>query len=153
MPDMKTNGRNVLPDRPLRRRGGTPRVTLSAIGRFARQLGERFRPDRIILFGSYAWGRPNEDSDVDLLIVMPAASETNQAIRMRLALDAPFPLDLIVRTPEHLQESLVQENWFLREIVSNGKVLYEKGDETLDSQSRGRSSRCKAPRKLPADAS
>ena len=56
-------------------------------------------PDKIILFGSYAYGQPHESSDVDLLVVMPAYDETNQAIRIINALEAPFSLDLIVRTP------------------------------------------------------
>jgi hypothetical protein len=53
----------------------SPDIPLAAIRRFARQLGERFHPDRIILFGSYAYGQPNPGSDVDLLVVMPTSSE------------------------------------------------------------------------------
>ena len=70
----------------------SPNIPLSAIRRFARKLGERFHPDRIILFGSYAYGEPHAGSDVDLLVVMPAASEVNQAIRMTLAFEPPFAL-------------------------------------------------------------
>ncbi|MGC8641910.1 MAG: nucleotidyltransferase domain-containing protein [Isosphaeraceae bacterium] len=56
----------------------SPHVPRSAIHKFARQLGERFDPDRIILFGSYAYGKPHPASDVDLLVVMPAANEINE---------------------------------------------------------------------------
>jgi predicted nucleotidyltransferase len=49
-------------------------VPMSAIRRYARQVAERFDPDKIILFGSYAYGKPTPDSDVDLLVVMPTRS-------------------------------------------------------------------------------
>ena len=49
-------------------------VPLRVIRRFARQVAERFRPEKIILFGSYACGTPHADSDVDILVVMPAQS-------------------------------------------------------------------------------
>src|SRR5947209_5257396 len=102
----------------------SPNVPLAAIRKFARQIGDRFQPDRIILFGSYAYGRPHEESDVDLLVVMPASNQINQAIRLSLAFEPPFSLDLIVRTPEHLRRGLEEGDWFLREIVARGKVLY-----------------------------
>src|SRR3990172_9516507 len=91
----------------------SPNIPLAAIRRFARQLGERFHPDRIILFGSYAYGRPHAGSDVDLLVIMPAASEVNQSIRMTLAFEPPFPLDLIVRTPAKLERRLAEGDSFL----------------------------------------
>ena len=80
---------------------GLPDISMPAIRRYVPQIADRFKPDKIILFGSFAYGEPNEDSDVDLLVVMPCPNETSQAIRIRLALDAPFPMDLIVRTPKN----------------------------------------------------
>jgi predicted nucleotidyltransferase len=77
------------------------------------------------LFGSYAYGEPNADSDVDLLVVMPARNEIDQSIKIRLALEAPFPMDLLVRTPKKLKERLERGDLFTTHIVSNGKVLYE----------------------------
>src|SRR5437588_1911027 len=115
-----------------------PNVPLSAIRRFARRLGERFKPDRIVLFGSYAYGRLHAESDVDLLVIMPAANRKVQAVRMSLAFEAPFSLDLIVRTPEQLRRGLEEEDWFLREIVARGKVVYEKKDGPVGSQGGGR---------------
>jgi predicted nucleotidyltransferase len=119
----------------------SPDIPLSAIRRFARQLGERFHPDQIILFGSYANGQPHAASDVDLLVVMPAANEVNQSIRMTLAFEPPFPLDLIVRTPTKLRRRLAEGDSFLEEIVTRGIVLYEKRNGPLDTQGRGRSRR------------
>src|SRR5437660_5983656 len=99
-------------------------VPLSAIRRFARQVAERFHPDKIILFGSHAYGTPHADSDVDILVVMPCRNEFDQATKTRSAIDAPFAMDLIVRTPYALQWRLKEGNWFLREITSKGKALY-----------------------------
>src|SRR5438105_544876 len=114
------------------------KVRMPAIRSFARRLGERFRPDKIILFGSYCYGSPHDASDVDLLVVMPAASQINQAIRMSLAFEPPFPLDLIVRTPGNLRRGLEDGDWFLQEIVAKGKTLYEKADGEVGSQGRER---------------
>ena len=100
-------------------------VPVRVIRRFARDVAERFAPEKIILFGSHAYGTPHEDSDVDILVVMPARNELDQAVRIRLAVDYRFPLDLLVRTPRNLAWRLAEGDSFLREIVSKGKVLYE----------------------------
>jgi uncharacterized protein len=114
----------------------SPDIPLAAIRCFARQLGERFHPDRIILFGSYAYGQPHADSDVDFLVVMPAASEVNQAIRMTLAFEPPFPLDLIVRTPTKLKRRLAEGDRFLTQIVTQGKVVYDARNRPLGAEGR-----------------
>jgi uncharacterized protein len=101
-------------------------IPMPVIRRYARQVAKRFAPDKIILFGSYAYGKPHADSDVDLLIIMQARNEIDQSIRIRWAVPAPFPMDLLVRTPENLKWRLEEGDWFLREVVGQGKVLYEK---------------------------
>src|SRR5260370_39940941 len=111
-------------------------VTLSAIRKLAREIAERFQPEKIILFGSHAYGRPHADSDVDLLVVIPARNELDQALRIRLAVDYRFPLDLLVRTPRNLAWRLAEGDSFLREVVSKGKVLYEKADQGVGSKGR-----------------
>ena len=85
---------------------------------------EEFHPDKIILFGSYAYGTPNQDSDVDLLVVMPARNQHDQAVRIRWRLAAPFPVDLIVSTPKQMTWRLKEGESFTTEIVSKGKLLY-----------------------------
>src|SRR5260370_14342069 len=82
------------------------------IRRYARAIAEEFHPDRIILFGSHAYGTPHEDSDVDLLVVMPARRQGSMAYKISLALQAPFPMDLIVRTPEQLRRRLADGHLF-----------------------------------------
>jgi predicted nucleotidyltransferase len=111
------------------------RVPRPAITRLAREIAQRFRPNKIILFGSYAYGNPTPDSDVDLLVVMPAKNETSQAARIRLAVDCDFPLDVLVRTPKTLRWRLKEGDWFLREIVARGKVLYEKAHRRVVAKS------------------
>ncbi|HEV3079237.1 MAG TPA: nucleotidyltransferase domain-containing protein [Gemmataceae bacterium] len=128
------------------------KIPMSVIRRFARRVAEQFQPNQIILFGSHAYGRPHADSDVDILVVMAARNVTDQAIRIRQAVQAPFPMDLIVRTPQYVAWGLQEGDWFLREIVSQGKVLYEKGDKAVGAKSRRRlSNSAKAARgKNPA---
>jgi predicted nucleotidyltransferase len=74
-----TPGRYVQPYRYP-----SPNIPMSAIRRFARQIAERFQPQKIILFGSYAYGTPHEESDVDLLVVMPTRNATAESVRMPL---------------------------------------------------------------------
>jgi predicted nucleotidyltransferase len=123
----------------------SPNIPMAAIRRYARQIAEKFDPEKIILFGSYAYGTPHEWSDVDILVVMPAYDEIRLSIRITLTVRAPFSLDLIVRTPDNLRRGLEEEDWFLREIIAKGKVVYEKADETLGAKSRGRLRRRKNP--------
>jgi predicted nucleotidyltransferase len=118
---------------------GRWRVSPAAIRAFARQVAERFRPDRIILFGSYAYGRPHKYSDVDILVIVPARNEIDKSVQILNALDPPFDADLIVRTPRNLEWRLREGDWFLREVVTRGKVLYEKTDGGLGPKSRSRS--------------
>jgi predicted nucleotidyltransferase len=75
-------------------------VPMRVIRRYARAIGEEFHPDKVILFGSHAYGVPQKDSDVDLLVVMPTRDGHAQAVRILWRLAAPFPLDLLVRTPK-----------------------------------------------------
>src|SRR6267142_7071972 len=108
------------------------------IRRYARAIAEEFQPDKIILFGSFAYGTPHEDSDVDLLVVMPARDRHNQAVRILWRLAAPFPLDLIIRTPKEMKWRLEEGESFLTTIVSQGKVLYEKDDAGVGQEGRAR---------------
>src|SRR5258708_11208362 len=106
-------------------------VPMSAIRKYARRVAEQFNPDRVILFGSYAYGIPTPDSDVDLLVVMPTRDQFGQAARIAESIDRGFPLDLLVRTPHVLEQRLRWGDGFLGEIVGRGKVLYEKADRGM----------------------
>jgi predicted nucleotidyltransferase len=113
-------------------------IPMRVIRRFARAVAERFDPDKIILFGSYAYGTPHADSDVDILVVMPAYNQASKARRIAREVEAPFPMDLIVRTPEELRWRLAEGDLFHTEIVSKGKVLYEKSNARVGAKSRSR---------------
>jgi uncharacterized protein len=117
-------------------RYASPNIPLSAISRFARRIAERFQPDKIILFGSYAYGTPHNESDVDLLVIMRTRNAIDQSIRIKTAFERPFSLDLIVRTPYQIERGLKDDNWFLREIMEKGKVLYEARDCQVGSKGR-----------------
>jgi len=90
------------------------------------QVAERFHPQQVILFGSYAYGQPSKDSDVDLLVVMPhdghpalMASEIRKNVR------SGFPLDLIVRSPDEIRRRMSIGDGFIQEIMNRGQPLYE----------------------------
>jgi predicted nucleotidyltransferase len=124
----------------------SPNIPLSAIRRFARRIAERFRPDKIILFGSYGYGTPHAESDVDLLVIMPTRNAIDQAIRIELAFERPFSVDIHVRTPYQIKQGLKEGDcdWFLREVMEKGKVLYEAPHGSVGEQSGGRRVRRKS---------
>jgi predicted nucleotidyltransferase len=89
-------------------------------------IAHEFHPQRIILFGSYAWGKPTPDSDVDLLVILPFDGKSWQmASRIRSQARPLFPIDLMVRSPEQVSVRLKQGEPFLKEITDQGIVLYE----------------------------
>lgn len=101
-------------------------ISRDEIQAFVDQVVRQFRPWRVILFGSYAYGRPTADSDVDLMVVMPhQGSGPETATRIRLACPRTFPLDLIVRTPAEVRRRTRMGDPFLREVTSKGIVLHE----------------------------
>ena len=105
-------------------------MTINAkIQDLCRQIVENFQPQKVILFGSYAYGKPNEDSDIDLLVVMPYEGRNSQkAIEILSKIKTPMPLDLLVRTAEQVKERIEMEDFFMQDIVSKGKVLYEENN-------------------------
>jgi predicted nucleotidyltransferase len=101
-------------------------VTMNQIEELSRRIGREFHADRVVLFGSYARGAVTEDSDVDLLVILPFEGKSViQSVEIRMRLRPAFPVDLIVRTPEKVRERLAMGDDFIREILEEGKVLYE----------------------------
>ena len=93
---------------------------------YSDELAKRFRPQKIVLFGSHASRQATKDSDVDMLVVMPhKGPAATQAARIRQQVRAPFALDLIVRSPDVLKRRLKLGDSFLKAIMIEGKVLYE----------------------------
>lgn len=107
-------------------------VKRAEIRRYARDVSRQFNPERIILFGSYADGRPDADSDVDLLIVMDhPGRDVDQAFAIRKTIKRSFPLDLVVRTPSELKRRLRQKDTFLTRICTTGKTLYDRRSQRM----------------------
>ncbi len=104
------------------------KVSLRAIRTYVRQVAKQFQPEKIILFGSYAYGTPHEESDVDLLIVMPCRNPGDMAFKIRCAIEPPFAAHIVVRTPYTMEWRLREGDSFLNEIVAKGKVIYEPPD-------------------------
>src|SRR5215211_2826928 len=117
-------------------------IPMRVIRRYARQIAEKFRPEKIILFGSRAWGTPHADSDVDLMVIMPAWNELSKAGHIRSAVPAPFPMDLLVRTPAEWAWRLADGDMFIGQIAMCGKVLYEAVHPGVGRKGRGRLPTC-----------
>ncbi len=96
------------------------------ISALCNQIVELFSPSKIFLFGSYASGSPHPDSDVDLLVILPfEGNSPRQAAEILTKTNPSFPIDLLVRTPEQVQQRIDIGDFFLSEIVENGRMLYE----------------------------
>ena len=101
-------------------------VALNDIEQFGKRIGEQFGAEKVILFGSHAEGTATEDSDVDLLVIVPFEGRSvDQSVKIRMELRPAFPVDLIVRTPEKVHQRIEMGDDFMREILEEGKVLYE----------------------------
>jgi predicted nucleotidyltransferase len=109
-------------------------VTKEQVRELVQRIVGAFDPERIILFGSYASGKPTPDSDVDLLIVMEDSKRSTQR-STRIAytlLDMPFPIDILVRTQKELEYRLHIGDYFIQEILEQGQVLYERNQQVPD---------------------
>ncbi len=104
------------------------RVTRRQIRAVVDRIVKFADPDKVILFGSYAYGKPNADSDVDLLVIMESDERpAKRATRIELnLLDVPFPMDILVRTPSEVAQRLEMQDYFIQEITGQGHVLYER---------------------------
>ena len=101
-------------------------VEIEKIRRLSERIAQEFQPERIILFGSYAYGRPTIDSDVDILVVMPFKGKpARKALEIINRVDPSFPIDLLVRTPGQVRRRIADNDFFMREIFERGQILYE----------------------------
>jgi uncharacterized protein len=121
--------------------GGLPCNATTLVKRFQIQafsnaIAREFRPRKIVLFGSYAYGKPTENSDVDVLAIMPFNRKRGRkSLEIRQRIPAEFPLDLIVRTPEFIAQRLAWGDCFIQEILTKGNVLYEATDSGVGGKS------------------
>ena len=94
------------------------------------KIVQELNPEKIVLFGSYAYGNPNPDSDVDLLVIMKtkASPKDRSWAVSRLLLPRPFPVDILVKTPREVKQGLETGDFFLKEVLTRGKVLYDRSE-------------------------
>jgi predicted nucleotidyltransferase len=96
------------------------------IQNITQQIIEKYKPEKIILFGSAARGEPNLDSDVDFLIIkketpLYGADRIRELSRI---IERNIPVDLLIYRPEEFQKRLQMGDPFLKSILEEGKVLY-----------------------------
>jgi predicted nucleotidyltransferase len=111
-------------------RGMTP-VSEDAFKALIGRVAQTLKPEKIILFGSYAYGEPTPDSDVDLLVILDtdAPRTERQWAVSRLLVPRLFPVDILVKTPAEIEEALRSADFFVREILTRGQVLYERDEQ------------------------
>jgi predicted nucleotidyltransferase len=92
------------------------------------KLVREFQPEKVILFGSWAWGTPTRDSDVDLFIVQDASESTRETARRvdGSIFPRPFPIDIIVYRPEQVERRMQLGDFFIKKILNEGRTLYAK---------------------------
>ncbi len=100
---------------------------IQQIKEMAAFIRTRFNTEKIILFGSYAYGEPTKDSDVDFFIIIDTKLKPiKQAVLIKKELNnrfgIRFPMDIIVRTPEFVQKRK-DEDFFIKKILNNGMYL------------------------------
>lgn len=91
-------------------------------------IKERFTPLKIILFGSYAYGNPKEESDIDLLVIMETKEHyPKESAKIRLYLDEHsskvYPMEILVRSPQEIEKRIAQNDFFIKTILEKGIEL------------------------------
>src|SRR2546429_9538731 len=98
----------------------SPKVP-AQIRRLCKRIAQEFKPEKIILFGSHAYGQPTPESDLDLLVVMQFEGDLlEQAVAILNRLNVLMPIDLLFRTPEQIRHRLDMGDSFMRAIVERG---------------------------------
>lgn len=102
-------------------------ASMKDIKRYCDTIAATFKPQRIILFGSYAYGKPTADSDVDVLVVMPKSRRVRRetGIEIRMKVDADFPVDVLVRGESEVERRVRERDMFMTQITTQGRVMYE----------------------------
>src|SRR5271157_5828151 len=104
-------------------------VSMKDIRAVGRRIGREFRPERVILFGSYARHAAGPDSDVDLLVIAPFdGTGFRQSLKILNQLDLRLPIDLVAYRPEDVQRRYAEGDPLIREALDHGKVLYAQRD-------------------------
>jgi uncharacterized protein len=114
-------------------------VDTADILKFVDAVATQFHPQRVILFGSYAYGAPDADSDVDLLVVKEFRGKNHeQIVRIRREIEFNFSMDLLVHRDKDIARRIGGNDCFLKEILEKGLVLYDANDPRVGGKGRKR---------------
>ena len=104
-------------------------IDMERILPISKAIYDESKPAKIILLGSYAYGNPQDDSDVDLLVILPyEGSSFRKTWEILNKIQPKFAIDLLVRTPVEIDQRLAWNDFFLREIMEKGKIIYESAN-------------------------
>ncbi|MFH1111305.1 MAG: nucleotidyltransferase domain-containing protein [Planctomycetota bacterium] len=100
---------------------------MSSVIELSERIAKEFDPDKIILFGSHAYGQPREDSDVDLLVILPFEGKPlDKSLEILNRVDPRFPIDLLARRPDDSARRYAEFDPLIRDAFDHGVVLYER---------------------------
>lgn len=97
------------------------------VRKIIRQVVRDYNPEKVILFGSFAAGRPRKNSDVDLVVIKKTKERfTSRLFRVVRSIKSSLGTDILVYTPKEWQDALEEENYFIKEIAEKGKLVYAR---------------------------
>jgi predicted nucleotidyltransferase len=102
-------------------------ISDTKINQIVKKIVVKYQPEKVILFGSYAWGKPNEDSDIDLFIVKETSERKIDRVRevRNIIWDSGLPIDILVYAPIEIKRRLEEfDDFFIKDISTKGKILY-----------------------------
>ena len=103
-------------------------IDIKVIDDITDRIAKFLKPDKIILFGSYAYGTPSEDSDIDFFVIKDSdIPRPERSISLRKVLfGTMLPMDIIVYTNDEVNKSMDSKNGFVYQVMTKGRVLYER---------------------------
>ncbi len=102
-------------------------ISFEDISRLSEKIVTEFQPERVILFGSHAYGKPGPDSDVDLLVILPFDGRNFwKSLEILNRAEPTFSVDLLARRPDDTARRYSEGDPLIREALDHGKVLYER---------------------------
>ena len=108
-------------------------VAMGKIKELAGRIAKEFKPERIVLFGSYAYGTPRPDSDVDLLVIMHFEGKSFwKSLEIANVVNPPFSTDLLARRPDDTERRYALGDPLIKEALDHGRVLYERSGSGMD---------------------
>jgi uncharacterized protein len=126
--EISTRERRMNGSKTMREEQGNIAESIEVLLRqIVSRISEKMKPEKIILFGSYAWGKPNEGSDIDLFIVV---SESNKRSYQRaqevyrLLRGIVAPIEIIVQTKDEVSRNLKVTTSLAKKVLEEGRVLY-----------------------------